>query len=1568
MKKIISMVLAVIMLCAVLPVSAFAGTVDTALNDVGFTVIDNDQSTLAPGVTMNELVLHNSSNQRVEMYVTTVDTTLDTVQVLANYMDNQNAVYGMQTLSAQVAALEAKRPEPFKVVAGVNAAYYNITNGKPLGVFVMEGKDVTGSDGNNYAFFAVLKDGTYMIGAKGEYSQYKGQIQEAVQGHIHLVKDGAVVNGLDKTTLYPRQTLGLTADGKLILMTADGSQAPKTVGLTVQEQAEIMLSLGCVEAIHLDGGNSTTFGAVREGEDKFTLINTPAGGGERTVSNTLVIVSTAMPSGIFDHALIEGDYDYFVPHSTYTFSAIGTDATNAPAEIPEDVSWKLSDESFGTIAKGAFVSNGTLGDVDVQMVYNGAVVGSKTIHIVDPTEVSFALDKTTVPYGRAATLEYQVKYGYNDVYCTDAAFDCSVNPAAAGTVDGFTITAGNDTAITSAVFTAAYKYNDAVAPITIDLAFGKGSDILFDFEDGDISDWHAKETIGAWYEEINQDRNTPLTNPCTEGSNPAAEDSYVFLASTENGGHVRNGQYALGVRLNHSQAGELGAWIYDYLFYTGEEKVLRDVANGVNGIRLGMWIYNPGVTNISIEMYPYCDGGKTMNNSYAYIQGQTVQAKYSTNYLVPESGWMYVYVNLSNKADTVVQTFGSNHNANATYHSRFPAMGRFITGGAIDDPHDLILYIDDITLDYSNATDDRDAPVISNPAVSTDGSNDIALNGQTVATNVLSFKADVAEVSANNMTGLDYTTGKIYIDGVDMSGNDGFSASNGILSLNNVSLSDGTHSVAFVIFDKQGNETRLTKTLTVDTSSPAGKVYLVGRNEGNLTPMAGSVYYIDVKAADASKITEIVTTLKLNTAHRFEYENIVCAKGVSVEADYAALDHELTLKITHDGTLTGDAVLASIPVRVWAYTKTSGSLPVLNIECKTLYGEVTYADAAFDGYAGGFYTALNVATEFIGANTSWAKTHKHNAAAIADKAATCTEDGYTGRTYCEGCASVVSWGTVIPATGHSYEVVGKQLVCHCGEVNNGKGLQNVNGVNYYLLGGELITGWFGIGEDWYYFNPNTYAGVDGEYTVDGLTFVFDNGRVTKGIWVQHVNGLRYWYGPSFYRDTSISGISCRPYVIDGKTYLFSEAGYMQTGIVCHLARLFGDKGEFVYYDCGDDGVATKLTGVYKDRLYVDGLQQNAYQLLFVNGAYYFVNDGHKIAKNITLYLSERFVSGMTFPDGRPIQVGKYEFDAEGKMIIPDVKHGVVGDYLYINDVKQVRYQLVEFDGNFYFVDSGDKIVRSNTLYLSEQYVAGKTFADGRPIQVGKYEFDAEGKMIIPELKHGIVGDYLYINDVKQVRYQLAEFEGNFYFIDSGDKIVKNMTLYLSERFVAGKTFADGRPIQVGKYEFDAEGKMIIPELKHGIVGDYLYINDVKQVRYQLVEFEGNFYFVDSGDKIVKNMTLYLSERFVAGKTFADGRPIQVGKYEFDAEGKMIIPELKHGVVDGYLYINDVKQVRYQLVEFEGDFYFIDSGDKIVKNKTLRLADQYVEGFVLENGEALEPGLYYFDAEGKMVID
>ena len=155
-------------------------------------------------------------------------------------------------------------------------------------------------------------------------------------------------------------------------------------------------------------------------------------------------------------------------------------------------------------------------------------------------------------------------------------------------------------------------------------------------------------------------------------------------------------------------------------------------------------------------------------------------------------------------------------------------------------------------------------------------------------------------------------------------------------------------------------------------------------------------------------------------------------------------------------------------------------------------------------------------------------------------------------------------------------------------------------------------------------------------------------------------------------------------------------------------------------------------------------------------------------------------------------------------------------------------------------------------------------------------------MVVEAPKNGVIGDYLYINDVKQTRYKLVEYDGNFYFINDGDKVAKNTRLYLSATFVNGKTFADGRAVQVGYYNFDAEGKMVVEAPKNGVIGDYLYINDVKQTRYKLVEYDGYFYFINDGDKVAKNCKLYLSA------TFVNGTPLSEGYYRFDANGKLIV--------------------------------------------------------------------------------
>ena len=146
-----------------------------------------------------------------------------------------------------------------------------------------------------------------MIGAKGEYTTYKDQIQEAIGGQIHLVKDGAICSGLNTVEKYPRQTIGITAEGKVIIMSADCLSAVGSAGLTVQEQAEVMLSLGCVEAIHLDGGGSGTYCSKPAGTDKLVVTSYPSNGTERAVSNTLILVSTAKADGEFDSAILTAE-------------------------------------------------------------------------------------------------------------------------------------------------------------------------------------------------------------------------------------------------------------------------------------------------------------------------------------------------------------------------------------------------------------------------------------------------------------------------------------------------------------------------------------------------------------------------------------------------------------------------------------------------------------------------------------------------------------------------------------------------------------------------------------------------------------------------------------------------------------------------------------------------------------------------------------------------------------------------------------------------------------------------------------------------------------------------------------------------------------------------------------------------------------------------------------------------------------------------------------------------------------------------------------------------------------
>ena len=84
-----------------------------------------------------------------------------------------------------------------------------------------------------------------------------------------IVKNNEILIGLT-TNRDPRTLLGKNKDGKLVVVIVDGRQPGYSKGITGIEAAELMERLGCIDAVLLDGGASSTL--VINGK----LINKPS--------------------------------------------------------------------------------------------------------------------------------------------------------------------------------------------------------------------------------------------------------------------------------------------------------------------------------------------------------------------------------------------------------------------------------------------------------------------------------------------------------------------------------------------------------------------------------------------------------------------------------------------------------------------------------------------------------------------------------------------------------------------------------------------------------------------------------------------------------------------------------------------------------------------------------------------------------------------------------------------------------------------------------------------------------------------------------------------------------------------------------------------------------------------------------------------------------------------------------------------------------------------------------------------------------------------------------------------
>lgn len=1042
MKKALSLLLTAVLLVSLTP-WAYAAEFQPST----FNIVSDTSSILAPGVTQDIVYARSTrdGNQLV-YYLATADVNRPDVNVYANYMGNQWTTWGFQNLTDQMKTAQAIHSNPgsgdryipyYNVVAGVNADFYNMSTGQPEGAFVMEGIDINqGAQGKS--FFAMRRDGTAVIGRGNDdwaaYHTADNPIVEAVGGGTILVWNGQNAVGAVNDDLNARTMVGLTADGKVVMAVADGKQLPYSRGACMYELAEIMLAAGCVTAINLDGGGSSAYAARPQGGGDIMLVDRPCDGSERQVSSSLMIVSTTPPSDTFARAAVSADKEYITPGSTVNVSATGFTTAETPAEIPPDAYWQLADQSLGTLTQisvnnAVFQSSGVPGDAVIQLVWNGGVIGQAVVHVVVPDRLEFSMNSYTVPYGTSADFVVRAYAGLNEIPYSGGEILLSLSDPLMGTLSGFTFTAceASPAAPSSGTVTATFVSTGLTA--TANVSMGQGSRVLYDFEDG------VRPAELTW-----------VPNPDHKQYNIFATKSAVVTAET---GRVHSGSYALALCADWNSICDMGGCTTIQMEYTGTTPI--DLTDAVG---IGAWVWIPDEykeTNIWFV-------AKTADNK-AIRNTNFSRPKYGT---FEEGGhWTYIYENLAGTGATKVEGAFLQFElyASATMNPAEKSAANIFT-----------FYVDDITVDYSSAVPDRQNPVFHNVNLHLNADSSVPMVKGSVtesASGSVMFSANVSDVG----DGINPASAEAFVDGQPIR----ISCQGGTLRTEEVTLAAGVHTLKLGIADYAGNGVNVIRRFQVSANADIPTVRVVPHDPAANNLPLGSIYYVDVIASDVSAIDSVEMQLDLNNISVWELTHADVDPSFTINYSVEDLlkgDNIATVTLSRTNTSdgrTGEAVLASLPIRAWQGDATWSSKSVgrwpRDVSVEVDYGRITYAagrgNGVFPGFSSGRIQADTEINAWGGAVNNASSWHKHTPGTATTQTATCTVSGYIERVFCTVCGSPLEWGTALPATGHHWVLdTEDKLSCSlCPALYTGE----YNGISY--VDGSSQEGW--VGESYY---------------------------------------------------------------------------------------------------------------------------------------------------------------------------------------------------------------------------------------------------------------------------------------------------------------------------------------------------------------------------------------------------------------------------------------------------------------------------------------------------------------------
>ena len=907
-------------------------------------LVSQTDNNIAPGIKESHIVSNDKTgNRQNKDYVCEVDLkNTKTTKIIAGYNNYDGSKLGMQTVAEQVKA--AEKITGYNIVAAINADFYNMATGAPTGALVMNGKVYHGTNGEPY--FAILKDGTAVI---RESNVSLDDVQEAVGGSNILVKNGKAVD-FGGTSAYgknvnPRTVIGIKPDGKVVTLVNDGRQAPVSYGRSFQELADIMESMGCETALNLDGGGSTTFLSKPEGSDKLECRNNPSDGTQRTVSSSLLIVSTAEPSGKFDHAVIEPNNLVYTPNSKITFSVKGVDSAGGQAELPDNLSWVLEDSKYGEInSEGVFTSNGTTGEVKVNLMSGGNVVGSTTITIAIPDSITFKNDEVSLGFSKESDLGIIVKYKGRDVKYKDGDFKWTLSDESMGTFNGNIFTS-SDSATVNGDATATCVYDKNISG-TVHLVIGRLPSVVLDFEDKKDAEGKTQKaedyyTFASGVVEpgggkiVSQEGDgLLLTANYGRGSKHSAE-----IVDIDSGEPVRFGTHSLKLNYDFSGVANITEGVC-----VGFTEATKEIEGNPTGI--GMWVYAPeGTPNLWLRIRVKNGTGSVSTLDF------TESGKYGG---INWNGWRYVEAPL-----TEVQGPYSLIAGETIRIMYVPPNSGFYTRGATKDDgsYELIdvpkseckgsIYIDNLQFVYGANKDD-----IDNPKVDSITANDEEIkDGMTIDSNTINFKSLFSDVENKYTSGINYDTVRMYIDGVHVpsENNKNYVLQKGdnTVYLDNAKLANGEHSITISVRDNFGNETTETRYFTVKGEQNYTTMNLAPTSDKN--PILNHDFDIALTTNNIEDVKSIETGVKIN--NKFSDFSVKFNDDYEGTSSYNSKSGTINIsaKRKDSATSSGNGAIATITFKI-----PKGLTQGTNFTYSVEKGQVTYNSEKEDGFTSSF--------------------------------------------------------------------------------------------------------------------------------------------------------------------------------------------------------------------------------------------------------------------------------------------------------------------------------------------------------------------------------------------------------------------------------------------------------------------------------------------------------------------------------------------------------------------------------------------------------------------------------------